>query len=359
MGRLLISEKVENIKPYIVDKREYEVKLDANESFIPFPKVLENELKEAAVRVLYNRYPDPDAEELCRLYGDYCGIASKYVMAGNGSDELIQILVNGFLDKEDSLLTIKPDFSMYKFYASLIGAKVVEYDMGEDLVFDRDGFMEMARVNNAKLVIFSSPNNPTGGIIPREDILYIVQNADALVVVDEAYFEFYGETVIDKISEYENLAVLRTCSKAVGLAAARVGFLIAGEKVIGSARKIKPPFNVNSLSQAAAAVVLKHREVIDGNVEQIKTGRDMLYRALTELQITYGKEIIRVFPTYANFVYVKSPAAAQIFEELKEAGIIIRCFGDYLRINTGSTKENELFIDNFSKFVRLHSGADA
>lgn len=359
MGKLYINDKLKNIKPYVVDKTEYKIKLDANESYIPFPAELEEELKKAVTDVLYNRYPDPDAEELCRLYGAYCGIDSRNITAGNGSDELIQILINGFLENGDTLLTVKPDFSMYKFYASLMGAKVVEYDMGEEFIFDRDSFLNLAKNSNTRMIIFSNPNNPTGGVISAEDILYMVENTDALVVVDEAYYEFYGKTVIDKIYAYENLAVLRTCSKAMGLAAARVGFLAAGDEIISNVRKVKPPFNVNSLSQAAASVVLKNRNMIERNIEEIKAGRDNLYSALSEAEQEWGSDTIKVYPTYSNFIYMKSPISKQIFEGLKKKNIIIRYFGDFLRINTGSPYENESFIEAFRNIVEQYSGGRA
>ena len=357
MGRLYISDKMRNIKPYVVDKTQYEVKLDANESFIALPKEVEAEMKDELIRVLYNRYPDPDADIICRLYGEYCGMSSNNIMAGNGSDELIQILVNGFLDKGDTLLTIKPDFSMYKFYAALMGVNVEEYDMGEELIFDKYEFVSKAQSIRAKLIIFSNPNNPTGAVICRDDILYVVENTDALVIVDEAYFEFYGETVINEICKFSNMAVLRTCSKAIGIAAARVGFLIASEEVIVNLKKVKPPFNVSSLSQAAASVILKNKHIIDENIQKIKEGRDNLYSALKLAEKHYGTELIMVYPTYANFIYIKSPISRQIFEALKEMSIIVRCFGNFLRINTGSKEENQRFISALERIAATISKA--
>jgi histidinol-phosphate aminotransferase len=344
MGKLLISDKLNNIKPYVVDKNYYSVKLDANESFLPFPEELKPQLAETMINVLYNRYPDPDSEELCKLYGNYCGVDSRYIMAGNGSDEIIQILINGFLNCGDAVLTLKPDFSMYKFYASLIGAYVIEYDMGEDLEFKVEDFVKLAKDEEVRLIIFSTPNNPTGGIMSREDILYIVQNTDALVIVDEAYYEFCGETVVDCIEKYENLAVLRTCSKALALAAARVGFVIAGEKVIENFKKVKPPFNVNTLSQAAASVVLSKTEIIKSNIEKIIIERDYLYEGLIKIQDNVGVEYFKVYPTKSNFVYIKAAESVKVFEVLKEKGIAIRCFGNNLRINAGTREENDRLI---------------
>lgn len=345
MGMLIINDKLNRIEPYIVDKTEYSVKLDANESFLNFPQSLKEELMDALMKVLYNRYPDPESEQLCRLYGQYCGVDSKYILAGNGSDEIIQTLMNGFLNCGDAVLTLKPDFSMYKFYASLLGAYVYEYDLDENLTFDLEDFIRVALDEEVKIIIFSTPNNPTGAVVSREHIIKIVEETDALVVVDEAYFEFHGETVVDLITKYENLAVLRTCSKAMGLAAARVGFIIAGESIIRNFKKVKAPYNVNSLSQATASVMLRHPEIIKDNIKQIVKERDYLYQELCKLQ---QNDSFKVYPTCANFIYIKTERAKELNEALKKQGIAIRCFGESLRINAGSREENLRVIETLS-----------
>lgn len=345
MGKLVISDKLNRIQPYMVDKSEFSVKLDANESFLNFPDSLKEELRDALMEVLYNRYPDPESEQLCALYGQYCGVDSKYILAGNGSDEIIQTLMNGFLNCGDAVLTLKPDFSMYKFYASLLGAYVYEYDLDENLTFHVDDFVEVALNEEVKIIIFSTPNNPTGAVVSREDIIKIVEKTNALVVVDEAYYEFNGETVVDLIGRYENLAVLRTCSKAIGLAAARVGFIIAGELIISNFKKVKAPYNVNSLSQAAASVMLKHTDVIKDNISKIVKERDYLYEELCKLQ---QEDNFKVYPTWANFIYIKAEKAKDLYEALKKQGIAIRCFGEHLRINAGSREENLRLIEVLS-----------
>ena len=161
------------------------MKLDANESFLNFPDSLKEELTDALMKVLYNRYPDPESEDLCSLYGQYSDVDPNYILAGNGSDEIIQTLMNGFLSCGDAVLTLKPDFSMYKFYASLLGAYVYEYELDEDLKFDLDDFIEVAENEEVKVIIFSTPNNPTGTVVSRDDIIKIVEKTKALVVVDE------------------------------------------------------------------------------------------------------------------------------------------------------------------------------
>lgn len=342
MGKLVISDKLNRIEPYVVDKSNYSVKLDANESFLNFPDALREELNDALKKVLFNRYPDPEAEDLCKLYGQYCGVDSKYISAGNGSDEIIQTLMNGFLNNGDAILTLKPDFSMYKFYASLLGAYVYEYSLDENMTFDVDAFIKLALDEEVKIIIFSTPNNPTGTVVSRENIIKIVEKTDALVVVDEAYYEFHGETVVDLIDKYENLVVLRTCSKAIGLAAARVGFIIAGELIISNFKKVKAPYNVNSLSQAAASVMLRHPELIQENINKIVKEKDFLYEELCKLQ--QGNSF-KVYPTCANFIYIRAERAKDLYEALKKQGIAIRCFNEYLRINAGSREENLRLLD--------------
>lgn len=347
MGKLVISDKLNNIKPYIVDKSEYSVKLDANESFLNFPDSLKEELTDALMKVLYNRYPDPESEDLCSLYGQYSDVDPNYILAGNGSDEIIQTLMNGFLSCGDAVLTLKPDFSMYKFYASLLGAYVYEYELDEDLKFDLDDFIEVAENEEVKVIIFSTPNNPTGTVVSRDDIIKIVEKTKALVVVDEAYYEFNGETVADLITKYENLVVLRTCSKAIGLAAARVGFILAGDLVINNFKKVKAPYNVNSLSQAAASVILKHPDIIKDNIKKIVEERDYLYEELCKLQ----NKSFKLYPTSSNFVYIKAERAKEIYEGLKKQGISIRYFGENLRVNAGSREENKRLLQALNSIL--------
>jgi histidinol-phosphate aminotransferase len=345
MGTVIQNSKLSSIKAYEIDREKYEIKLDANESFLSFPMELREELKNRLMNVEFNRYPDPESEEVCRLYAEYCGVKPSNVLSGNGSDELIQIIVNGFMSKEEKILTFAPDFSMYKFYTSIMEGKIVELSLDENMKIDGDKVIERANQEHVKIVIFSNPNNPVGVVVPREDILKIVENCNALVVVDEAYFEFYGESVVDCINQYENLIVLRTCSKAVGLAAVRLGFLIANEELIRTIRKVKPPFNVNALSQLAGEIVLKNSMLIGENVSAIVRERDYLFNELKLIENSLGKAEFRVFPGSANFAFIRTGRAEEIYSSLLERSISIRNFNNRaLRITVGSRSENEALV---------------
>lgn len=341
MGKLQFHEKLQSIAPYKVDKTLYPIKLDANESFITFSESLKEELAESIKNVAFNRYPDPDATEVCELYSKYCGCDIDNIIAGNGSDELIQVIVNAFMGKADKALTLKPDFSMYKFYSSLIGANIVEFELDENMNFNVEEFVRKANTEKVKLIIFSNPNNPSGGVISQEKINFILEQTEALVVVDEAYYEFYGESSIKFINKYGNLAVLRTCSKAMGIAATRLGFLISNKNVIDNIKKVKPPFNVNSLTQALGAVILKKTELINRNIESILIERRYLVENLKKC--FRGNAVI--YPTNANFIYIKCDNFEFIYKQLLTKGISIRYFKDgAIRITVGNREENKRII---------------
>lgn len=346
------SSKLDSIKPYKVDKTKYDIRLDANESFITFSEDILEEVQRKIASINFNRYPDSESEEVCKLYSEYCGAKRQNIMAGNGSDELIQIIINGFLGKDEKILTLKPDFSMYKFYSSIMEGKVIELSLNENMEIDVDKIIDKVKEERPKIVIFSNPNNPTGSVISREDIFKIVESSDSLIIVDEAYYEFYGESVIDSVDKYENLIVLRTCSKAMGMAAARLGFLIANEKLVEIIRKVKPPFNINGLTQAVGEVILSKPALIKSNIQNIIDEREYLLEKLKTIEAQIGKEVFGMFPTGANFVYIKSNRAEEIYRKLLDESISIRSFGNgTIRITVGSREENNKLIFALKKIL--------
>jgi len=338
-------EDLKTFKPYETEKNTCNIKLDANESFLNFPKELKKELLDSIEKTLFNRYPDPSSEEICRLYGKYAGTNFKNIIAGNGSDELIQIIINAFIGYKDKVMTLSPDFSMYEIYTKLAGGIHIEFELDNNFKLDTTAFIEKANIENVKLVFISNPNNPTGGVIPEKDLLNIIENINSIVVIDEAYYEFYGKTLIDKIDTYENLIILRTCSKALGLAALRLGFLITNEILLSEIKKAKPPFNVNSITQSVAAVILRNPDFIKNNINIILKERDYLYNALRKIK---G---IKIYDTSANFILVEGNCTHDLKEKALNASISIKSFGsprlkNCLRITVGSRKENEAFINS-------------
>ena len=259
MNSSLIPEKVRRLRPYgFEDTAGCTVKADANESFVPLPAHLRKTLAAVAEKALFNRYPDPLSANACAAFADYVGVDSRFVTAGNGSDELIMLIINTLLNRSDRLLICDPDFSMYRFYADLAEAKLTVIDKGADYSLSTAALTAAVAEYRPKAVMFSNPCSPTGQALTRREVLDCVDGCrDTLWVIDEAYMDFWDEPVVQDAVTRDNLIVLRTCSKAVGLAALRLGFAICGEALTDALRKAKSPANVNALTDAMAAAVLR------------------------------------------------------------------------------------------------------
>lgn len=346
---MMIPEKLKNLAPYDPTMGLPEVKLDANESFLTLPDYIMEKVNKAVSDVLLNRYPDPCADELCRAAADYFGVKPDQVVASNGSDEMISIIMNCFLDKGSRVLVTKPDFSMYAFYAQMAEMELVVMDKADRQLNPR-ALISKAKESRANAVLFSNPCNPTGNGISREQVLEIAKALpDALVVVDEAYMDFWDQSIMGDFEDYDNVIILRTCSKAFGLAGIRLGFAIAKEEIIDLIRKAKSPFNVNSVTQAIAACVIKEKEYLKSAIADIVNSREALQNELKALEIT-GK--IKVLPSCANFSLVETEYADAIYSQLDKQGIKIRKFPGVLRITAGSDEENAKLIGALADILK-------
>ncbi len=223
-----LNDKVKNLTPYEPISGTYEIRLDANESFLTFPEEIENEMVEALKNTALNRYPDPMATKLVKGFADYFDVNADCVTAGNGSDEIISVIMimNAFLQKGDRILTLEPDFSMYRFYAEIAECESVKYQKDENLDVNIDDVISLANKENVRIVIFSNPCNPTSRIVTKDDVRKLINSVDSLVVLDEAYMDFAeDESLLGEFKNYDNLIILKTCSKALGSAALRLGQL--------------------------------------------------------------------------------------------------------------------------------------
>lgn len=345
-----IPERLKNIECYNPVTKPFRIRLDANESFLDLPDSIRTEVAKAVSDIDFNRYPDPMAEELCEKFGEFFQIKPQFLTAGNGSDELISLIVLNFLEKGDTMLTVMPDFSMYGFYANAIGVRVEAVEKEEDMALSAVQVIKQAREKKARLVIFSNPCNPTAFVAKREDILQIVEQLDALVVVDEAYMDFSEGSVLSEIEQYENLIVLKTFSKAFGMAAIRLGFAAANESLTRVLRGVKSPYNVNSMTQAVGCVLLKHPDYLQQCIEKICSSREDLYEKLKKLEEN-KQEIEKVYATSTNFVYLKVQNAEKIFKKLQEQGISIRYMNGYLRVTAGSPEENQEVVSALEELL--------
>lgn len=344
-----LNEKVKNLTPYEPISGEYEIRLDANESFLTNPEEIENEMVEALKNTALNRYPDPMASRLVDGFSKYFNVDANCVTAGNGSDEIISVIMNAFLQKGDKILTLEPDFSMYRFYAEIAECETVKYQKNDDLDVDIDEVIKIANDEKVRIVIFSNPCNPTSRIIRKDDVRKLINSVSSLVVLDEAYMDFAeDESLLGEFEKYDNLIILKTCSKALGSAALRLGFAVANKTLTNVIRAVKSPYNVNSVSQALGEVLFAHPDYIDECIKTVIKSKEELHSAILQIK---SDKIERVYESHTNFVFIKVKNAKEVFEKMKNSGIIIRNMGGFLRITAGTKYENEKTIATLSKVL--------
>ena len=338
-----IPSKLKNLKPYTPDELVFPVALNANESpnrkdLMTFGKILS--------QIKTNRYPDPLATELCEVYGDFLGVKPELITAGNGSDELISVVTQTFLEKGNKIAILEPDFSMYEFYASINECEVVRFQKSADLKINADDVLLKIKENRINMLIFSNPCSPTSLGLSREDVRKIVKNSDCLVVLDEAYMDFWDQSLALEVESFENLIILRTASKMAGLASLRLGFALANKTLTSYLKAAKSPYNVNSLTQIIACEIFKNKDLLTKNREEILHNTKQLYEELSSVKS------LKIFETCTNFLLVEPQDVDLLDQHLKQNGILVRKIGKYLRITTGTKKENTAVITaikNFSK----------
>ncbi|MDD3261836.1 MAG: histidinol-phosphate transaminase [Oscillospiraceae bacterium] len=347
-----VNEKLRLLQPYTpTEETPGIIHLDANESFLNLPPALTEKAASLVQQTAFNRYPDPYATQLCEAFGSYYQVDKKHVTAGNGSDELISLLVSNFLMKGETLVTTAPDFSMYAFYPKLAEAVCIEICKGDGFTVTPQQMIDKVKESHARMLLFSNPCNPTSLGLTKEQILQIVENLpEVLVVVDEAYMDFWEseQSVLGKESQYENLIVLKTCSK-MGLAAIRLGFAVANEKLTGLLHSAKSPYNVNSLTQRIGSLLLQEGSTLHKNTENIKRSRDDLQSGLAAV-LRCHPAAFQLYQSCTNFVTLRFADAAKAYDFLMARKISVRKFPAFLRVTAGSAEENQAFLSAIDKF---------
>jgi histidinol-phosphate aminotransferase len=331
------------------------VKLDANESPFPLPEPLMAELGVILARVPLHRYPDKQASALRGLLSGELGCRPSQLAFGNGSDELIALLNTAFSEPRvqatrGRLLSPSPTFVLYQSAAVAAGLEPFAVPLRDDFTLDQRAWMQALAEVEPNLVFLARPNNPTGTLWPREIVVRtLLHRPHCLVVVDEAYVDYCGESVLDLLSEHPNLVVLRTLSK-VGLAGLRVGYAVAAEEVIEEIERVRMPYNVSALAQAAAVWLLSsHRGLLDDWAREVVRERTRLSEALVRL------EGLTVFPSKANMLLFRigvegDGRAARLFRGLVSRGVYIRnldrpgALAGCLRVTVGTPVENDAFV---------------
>jgi len=341
----IIRENIKNLTPYSSARDEFKgeasVYLDANENAYGSP--LEQQ---------YNRYPDPLQYKVKKRLSDIKGVPPRNIFLGNGSDEAIDILFRSFCNPGiDNVILVPPTYGMYQVSANINDVQVKNVLLTEDYQLNMEGIAE-AIDKHTKMIFICSPNNPTGNSINRDDIETLLANFNGLVVVDEAYINFSRQkTFIQELTEYTNLVVLQTLSKAWGLAGLRVGMAFASEEIIEVMNKVKPPYNINEASQELALKALQNVEQVNGWIKETLAQRDKLV-----LNIKNFDFVLDIYPSDANFILVKTTDPKAIYTFLVERGIIVRdrskvdlCEGS-LRITVGTPAENDILLNTLQEY---------
>jgi histidinol-phosphate aminotransferase len=329
-----IRQNVQQMKPYSSARDEFKAKaeiyLDANEN--PYQNGI-------------NRYPDPYQKELKSKIAQIKNIAVSNIFLGNGSDEVIDLVLRAFCEpKEDNIIITPPTYGMYKVAAELNNVQIKESLLNTDFSLNADDLLSKIDTNT-KVVILCSPNNPSGNCMDDEVVQQILQQ-NCLVLIDEAYIDFSERASwIAKLDQYPNLIISQTLSKAYGMAGIRVGMCFASEEIIQVMNKIKPPYNINELSQQKAIEVLNNKRRNKSVKEFILKNKNTLYNELSKLEC-----VKKIYPSEANFFLVKMKDADTVYNKLLDKSIVIRdrsnqpnC-NNCLRITVGTEFENEKLI---------------
>lgn len=347
-GRL-VRDSLKNLVPYQPALYPDVIKLDANEYPFDFPPEIMSEILSELQPQSFTRYPDPMATGLVQEIARCCQVAEDQVLAGSGSDELILNLMLTF-GSGNKVVVATPTFSMYGIHARVAGAQVVE--VARDAQFELSVDEIVSAGQEAGLVVLCSPNNPTGNSATNAQLEQILDGCSCPVVVDQAYVEFGGADFLPWLDRYPHLVILRTFSKAYGLAGLRVGYLVAWPGVLHYLYKVKQPFNLNVFSQVAARVVLRHRDIFMKQVQQVRAGRDWLREQLGQIP---G---FKVYASDANYLLFNTGPhrALQVFQSLLQKKVLVRNFGDpllqnCLRVTVGKKQENEKFLQSLREVI--------
>jgi len=335
----LVRDNVKVLKPYSSARDEFEdfdtakmVFLDANEN--PYQNGV-------------NRYPDPQQNSVKAVLAKNKGLSPKQILLGNGSDEVLDLLFRAFCEpKEDNVISLPPTYGMYGVLANINNVEHKEILLSEAFQPRVEAILE-AVTSNTKIIFLCSPNNPTGNSFTEESVTTILEKFNGFVVIDEAYIDFSEKASwLAKLDQYPNLIITQTLSKAYGLAGIRLGICYGSVAVIAVLNKIKPPYNVNELTQQRALERLKNQPKIDAEIASIIAQREALLQVLNKVSF-----VEKIYPTEANFILIKVDDANKRYDELIAKGIVIRnrttqpLCENTLRLTIGTAEENKKLME--------------
>lgn len=351
----VIRDEVLAMSAYHVQSAAGMVKLDAMENPYSLPTALRQSLATRLAGCELNRYPDPAAPALKARLRAVMGIPDDLeLLLGNGSDELIQIMIQACARREAVVMAPVPTFVMYQAYSTIAGLRFVGVPLQTDFSLDVAAFVGAIREHDPAVVFISYPNNPTGNLFAIEDIQKLVSASSGIVVIDEAYQPFAETSWLGRLADSSNVILLRTMSK-LGLAGIRLGYAVGAREWIGEFDKVRSPYNVGVLTQCVAESILADPDILQRQAADIRASRSILLQRLAQVP---G---VSPFPSAANFVLARVRNAPAVFAGLRARGILVKnlhgmhpLVENCLRITVGTTAENELFLAAFSSAVADH-----
>jgi histidinol-phosphate aminotransferase len=357
-GLALIKASVRGQPAYTLDAPAARRKLNQNESPFDFPPDLKQEVADAIARQPWQRYPEFAPADVLAALAEHYGWVAEGVLVGNGSNELIQATLSVTLGSGDVVVAPSPTFSLYRLLTAVMGGHYVPVPLDEQFYFDVDRLIEVANQQRARVIVLNSPNNPTGSALPEGAVQRILAGTEALIICDEAYQDFGGPSAVPLLPHSSRVVVLRTFSKALGLAGLRFGLALAHPAMAREIAKGKLPYNVNLVTLAAARTALRHAPVLTARIRQVTDIRD---RFMERLGLVPG---LTVYPTAANFVLVRcrSLPARELFRRLlDEFGILVRDvstspqLSECLRISVGTEEDMDAVIAALQHMLGQHA----
>ena len=345
----LVRDKIKDLKAYQVENLDECTKLHANENpYPPSPELL-NKIFQRLDELELNRYPDPDCRNLKKTIANRTGALTEQIIIGNGSDELIQYLMQVLCDAEETIAFPDPTFAMYGITAQCLGLNPVSFPLNDNWDFEASSALKIIAEHKARIVFISYPNNPTGNCFSEQEIQQVIEQFEGIVVLDEAYHDFSGKTFLKQMEKHNNLVILRSLSK-IGLAGLRVGYGIFPVMLAEQVNKSRLPYNSNSISQWVANELLNDFTPVQNQIHSILEERDRLMDELSKLPA------ITAYPSDSNFIlFQASRDGEKVFNNLKANGTLLRNLGSHprlkncLRVTIGTKQENDQFLSQLRK----------
>lgn len=347
-------DELDKMPSYDGVEKSYRIKVNANESTVGLPPLVEERVMNRLAFVAFNRYPNAEYYSLVEQIAKNFAVDSAQVLLGNGSSEIIEKVFHAFGGAGRRIVYPQPSFSMYKIYAKAAEAEGVPFDLDDRFALDVDAFIAKIKEVGASLAVVCNPNNPTGNALTPAQVEKIAASIDCAFLLDEAYVEFYGKSAVNLVAKYPNLLVARTFSKAYGLAGARVGYMIAQPAVTRMINKCFMPYHMNTLSLAAADIVYQMRDEFVPRLQITISERRRMFKRLSTL------EDIEVFPSETNFVLIRLAQAEELKDYLESLNIGVRYFSpsafglkNCLRISIGTLQENDAVFSSIRNFMEV------